>query len=150
MAVSVASTVVMGGGLSIPFLAMQGMNLYSNKKMDEKSKEVESSKLNLFTNQAIEKLNHLVENMYPYYVNEANENLRDLFIALGRQYANHNNEAIKEVLFDRIADIYVSKQMTLNSMTNIRKKDLVENIYKTIDSNMNTYDTNVFLTGGNF
>lgn len=150
MAVSVASTVVMGGGLSIPFLAMQGMNLYSNKKMDEKSKEVESSKLNLFTNQAIEKLNHLVENMYPYYVNEANENLRDLFIALGRQYANHNNEDVKQILFDRIADIYVSKQMTLNSMTNIRKKDLVENIYKTIDSNMNTYDTNVFLTGGNF
>ena len=150
MAVSVASTVVMGGGLSIPFLAMQGMNLYSNKKMDEKSKEIESSKLNLFTNQAIEKLNHLVENMYPYYVNEANENLRELFIILGKQYANHNNEAIKEVLFERIADIYVSKQMTLNSMTNIRKKDLVENIYKTIDSNMNTYDTNVFLTGGNF
>lgn len=150
MAVSVASTVVMGGGLSIPFLAMQGMNLYSNKKMDEKSKEVESSKLNLFTNQAIEKLNHLVDNMYPYYVNEANENLRELFIILGKQYANHNNEAIKEVLFERIADIYVSKQMTLNSMTNIRKKDLVENIYKTIDSNMNTYDTNVFLIGGNF
>lgn len=150
MAVSVASTVVMGGGLSIPFLAMQGMSLYSNKKMDEKSKEVESSKLNLFTNQAIEKLNHLVDNMYPYYVNEANENLRELFIILGKQYANHNNEAIKEVLFERIADIYVSKQMTLNSMTNIRKKDLVENIYKTIDSNMNTYDTNVFLIGGNF
>ena len=150
MAVSVASTVVMGGGLSIPFLAMQGMNLYSNKKMDEKSKEIESSKLNLFTNQAIEKLNHLIDNMYPYYVNEANENLRELFIVLGKQYANHNNEEVKKILFDRIADIYVSKQMTLNNMTNMRKKDLVDNIYKTIDSNMNTYDANVFLIGGNF
>lgn len=150
MAVSVASTVVMGGGFSIPFLAMQGMNLYSNKKIDEKSKEIESSKLNLFTNQAIEKLNHLIENMYPYYVNEANENLRELFIVLGKQYANHNNEEVKKILFDRIADIYVSKQMTLNNMTNMRKKDLVDNIYKTIDSNMNTYDANVFLIGGNF
>lgn len=150
MAVSVASTVVMGGGLSIPFLAMQGMNLYSNKKIDEKSKEIESSKLNLFTNQAIEKLNHLIDNMYPYYVNEANENLRDLFIFLGKQYSNHSNEEVKEVLFNRIADIYVSKQMTLNNMTNMRKKDLVDNIYKMIDSNMNNYDASVFLIGGNF
>lgn len=150
MAVSVASTVVMGGGLSIPFLAMQGMNLYSNKKMDEKSKEIESSKLNLFTNQAIEKLNHLIDNMYPYYVNEANENLRDLFISLGKQYSNHSDEEVKEVLFNRIADIYVSKQMTLNNMTNMRKKELVDNIYKMIDSNMNNYDASVFLIGGNF
>lgn len=150
MAVSVASTLVMGGGLSIPFLAMQGMNLYSNKKIDENSKEIESSKLNLFTNQAIEKLNHLIDNMYPYYVNEANDNLRELFMSLGKQYENHSNEAIKEILFDRIANIYVSKQMTLNNMTNIRKKDLVEDIYKTIDSNINTYDTNVFLIGSNF
>lgn len=148
MAVSVASTVVMGGGLSIPFLAMQGMNLYSNKKMDEKSKEIESNKLNLFTNQAIEKLNHLIDNMYPYYVSEANDSLRDLFMVLGKQYANHSDDKVKEVLFDRIADIYVSKQMTLNNMTNMRKRDLVDNIYKTIDSNMSTYDANMFLIGG--
>lgn len=148
MAVSVAASVVAGSALSIPFLAMQGMNLYSTKKMDEKSKEIESSKLKLFTNQAIEKLNHLVVNMYPYYVSEANDSFFDLFKILGRQYEKLEDDRVKDELFERIADIYVSKQMTLNNMTNIRKKDLVGEIYKTIDSNMNTYDANTFLLGG--
>ena len=148
MAVSVASTIVMGGALSVPFLAMQGMNLYSNKKMDEKSKEIESSKLRLFTNQAIEKLNHLIDNMYPYYVNEANDNLFELFQVLGKQYANHTNNEVKEILFDRIADIYVCKQMTLNNITNIRKRDIIDKIYGAIDSNINKYDANMFLIGG--
>lgn len=148
MAVSVASTLAIGGALSVPFLAMQGMSLYSNKKMDEKSKEIESSKLNLFTNQSIEKLNHLIENMYPYYVNEANDNLREIFTVLGKQYENHNDKMVKQDLFDRITEIYVSKQMTLNNMTNIRKKDIIDNIYKSIDSNMNLYDANIFLIGG--
>lgn len=148
VAVSVASSLAMGGALSVPFLAMQGMSLYSNKKMDEKSKEIESSKLHLFTNQSIEKLNHLIENMYPYYVNEANDNLREIFTVLGEQYKNHNDKRIKQDLFDRITEIYVSKQMTLNNMTNMRKKDIIDTVYKSIDSNMNLYDTNMFLIGG--
>lgn len=148
MAVSVASSIALGGALSVPFLAMQGMSLYSNKKMDEKSREIESSKLNLFTNQSIEKLNHLIENMYPYYVNEANDNLRGIFEVLGKQYENHSDKRIKQDLFDRITEIYVSKQMNLNNMTNMRKKDIINNIYKSIDSNMNLYDANMFLIGG--
>lgn len=148
MAVSVASSIALGGALSVPFLAMQGMSMYSNKKMDEKSREIESSKLNLFTNQSIEKLNHLIENMYPYYVNEANDNLREIFMALGKQYENHSDKRIKQDLFDRITEIYVSKQMNLNNMTNMRKKDIINNVYKSIDSNMNLYDANMFLIGG--
>ena len=116
--------------------------------MDEKAKEIESSKLKLFTNQAILKLHHLIDDMYPYYISEANYSLFDLFNKLGKQYEKLVDESIKEIIIDRIADIYVAKQMTLNSFTNIRKKDLIEKLYKTIDSNMNSYDTNMFLLGG--
>lgn len=38
--------------------------------------------------------------------------------------------------------------MTLNNMTNMRKKDIIDTVYKSIDSNMNLYDTNMFLIGG--
>lgn len=148
VAASVASSVILGGGLAFPFLAMQGMNFYTNKKMDEKNKEIESSKLNLFTDQAISKLYHLVDVMYPYYISEANENLYELFNMLGKQYSKHNDERVKEILFNRIADIYVSKQMTLNNMTNLRKKDLIDRLYDSIGSSINTFDANMFLTGG--
>ena len=148
MAVSVANSLLAGSAIAIPFIAMQGMNLYTTKKMDEKAKEIESSKLKLFTNQAILKLHHLIDDMYPYYISEANYSLFDLFNKLGKQYEKLGDESIKEIIIDRIADIYVAKQMTLNSFTNIRKKDLIEKLYKTIDSNMNSYDTNMFLLGG--
>ena len=126
MAVSVANSLLAGSAIAIPFIAMQGMNLYTTKKMDEKAKEIESSKLKLFTNQAILKLHHLIDDMYPYYISEANYSLFDLFNKLGKQYEKLGDESIKEIIIDRIADIYVAKQMTLNSFTNIRKKDLIE------------------------
>ena len=86
--------------------------------------------------------------MYPYYISEANENLYELFNMLGKQYSKHNDERVKEILFNRIADIYVSKQMTLNNMTNLRKKDLIDGLYDSIGSSINTFDANMFLTGG--
>ena len=74
--------------------------------------------------------------------------LFELFQVLGKQYANHTNNEVKEILFDRIADIYVCKQMTLNNITNIRKRDIIDKIYGAIDSNINKYDANMFLIGG--
>ena len=148
MAVSVANSLLVGSAIAVPFIAMQGMNLYSTKKMDAKAKEIEHSKLELFTNQAVFKLHHLIVHMYPYYVSEANYSLFDLFNKLGKQYEQIGDEHVKEILFNRIADIYVAKQMTLNPLTNLRKKDLVGKIYKTIDDNINYYDANTFLLGG--
>lgn len=145
LGLGVAAAVVFGG---MPMLAMKAVNMYTSNKMDKKMQEVELNKLQVFSNQAISKLNHLIDTMYPYYISESNDTLFELFRVLSKEYEKHKDVEVKDILFNRIADIYVSKQMTLNDMTNIRKKDLIDSLYTTINSSINTFDSSVFLIGG--
>lgn len=111
-------------------------------------KESESANLDVFLKQAISRLNHLVENMYPYYVDETSREMFKLFEALWKNYKNINDDSIKEVLFERITNTYVFKQLTLNNNTNERRKDIIEKIYNSVDYGANKLDENMFFTGG--
>ncbi|MCG4471114.1 hypothetical protein L0P50_19835, partial [Lawsonibacter sp. DFI.6.74] len=68
----------------------------------------ERNKLQVFSNQAINKLNHLIDTMYPYYISESNDTLFELFGVLSKEYEKHKDVEVKDILFNRIADIYVS------------------------------------------
>lgn len=111
-------------------------------------KESESANLDVFLKQAISRLNHLVENMYPYYVDETSREMFKLFEVLWKNYKNINDDSIKEVLFERITNTYVFRQLTLNNNTNERRKDIIEKIYDSVDYGANKLDENMFFTGG--
>ncbi|MCC0635692.1 MULTISPECIES: hypothetical protein [unclassified Clostridioides] len=111
-------------------------------------KESESANLDVFLKQAISRLNHLVENMYPYYVDETSREMFKLFEVLWKNYKNINDDSIKEVLFERITNTYVFRQLTLNNNTNERRKDIIEKIYNSVDYGANKLDENMFFTGG--
>lgn len=111
-------------------------------------KESESANLDVFLKQAISRLNHLVENMYPYYVDETSREMFKLFEVLWKNYKNINDESIKEILFERITNTYVFRQLTLNNNTNERRKDIIEKIYNSVDYGANKLDENMFFTGG--
>lgn len=89
-------------------------------------KESESASLDVFLKQAISRLNHLVENMYPYYVDETSREMFKLFELLWKNYRNIDDDSIKEILFERITNTYVFKQLTLNNSTKERRKDIIE------------------------
>lgn len=111
-------------------------------------KESESANLDVFLKQAISRLNHLVENMYPYYVDETSREMFKLFEVLWKNYKNINDDSVKEVLFERITNTYVFRQLTLNNNTNERRKDIIEKIYNSVDYGANKIDENMFFTGG--
>ena len=111
-------------------------------------KESESASLDVFLKQAISRLNHLVENMYPYYVDETSREMFKLFEVLWKSYKNINDDSIKEILFERITNTYVFRQLTLNNGTNERRKDIIEKIYNSVDYGANKLDENMFFTGG--
>lgn len=111
-------------------------------------KESESANLDVFLKQAISRLNHLVENMYPYYVDETSREMFKLFEVLWKNYKNINDDSIKEILFERITNTYVFRQLTLNNNTNERRKDIIEKIYNSVDYGANKLDENMFFTGG--
>ncbi|HHN8245038.1 TPA: hypothetical protein ACRRV1_000005 [Clostridioides difficile] len=111
-------------------------------------KESESASLDVFLKQAISRLNHLVENMYPYYVDETSREMFKLFELLWKNYRNIDDDSIKEILFERITNTYVFKQLTLNNSTKERRKDIIEKIYNSVDYGTNKLDENMFFTGG--
>lgn len=41
-------------------------------------------------------------------------------------YRNIDDDSIKEILFERITNTYVFKQLTLNNSTKERRKDIIE------------------------
>ena len=85
-------------------------------------KENESDKLNLFMEKILKKLNHIIDNMYPYYIREMNEKLYYVFAKLGHEYDKLKSEDVKEILFDEITEMYAFGQLMYSEEDETRKK----------------------------
>lgn len=111
-------------------------------------KENESDKLNLFMEKIFKKLNHIIDNMYPYYIREMNERLYYVFAKLGQEYGKLKSDDIKEILFDEITEMYAFGQLMYSEEDDTRRKDIIEQIYKTADKGISGIDSNKFFIGG--
>ena len=111
-------------------------------------KENESDKLNLFMEKILKKLNHIIDNMYPYYIREMNEKLYYVFAKLGHEYDNLKSEDVKEILFDEITEMYAFGQLMYSEEDETRRKDIINQIYKTADKGISGIDSNKFFIGG--
>lgn len=111
-------------------------------------KENESDKLNLFMEKIFKKLNHIIDNMYPYYIREMNERLYYVFAKLGQEYGKLKSDDIKEILFDEITEMYAFGQLMYSAEDDTRRKDIIEQIYKTADKGISGIDSNKFFIGG--
>lgn len=111
-------------------------------------KENESDKLNLFMEKIFKKLNHIIDNMYPYYIREMNERLYYVFAKLGQEYSKLKSDDIKEILFDEITEMYAFGQLMYSEEDDTRRKDIIEQIYKTADKGISGIDSNKFFIGG--
>ncbi len=111
-------------------------------------KENESDKLNLFMEKILKKLNHIIDNMYPYYIREMNEKLYYVFAKLGHEYDKLKSEDVKEILFDEITEMYAFGQLMYSEEDETRRKDIINQIYKTADKGISGIDSNKFFIGG--
>ena len=111
-------------------------------------KENESDKLNLFIEKILKKLNHIIDNMYPYYIREMNERLYYVFAKLGQEYDKLKFDDIKEILFEEITEMYAFGQLMYSEEDDTRRKDIIDQIYKTADNGISGIDSNKFFTGG--
>ena len=111
-------------------------------------KENESDKLNLFMEKILKKLNHIIDNMYPYYIREMNEKLYYVFAKLGYEYDKLKSEDVKEILFDEITEMYAFGQLMYSEEDETRRKDIINQIYKTADKGISGIDSNKFFIGG--
>ena len=111
-------------------------------------KENESDKLNLFMEKILKKLNHIIDNMYPYYIREMNEKLYYVFAKLGQEYDKLKSEDVKEILFDEITEMYAFGQLMYSEEDETRRKDIINQIYKTADKGISGIDSNKFFIGG--
>lgn len=111
-------------------------------------KENESDKLNLFMEKILKKLNHIIDNMYPYYIREMNERLYIVFYKLGLEYDKLKSEDIKETLFKEITEMYAFGQLMYSEEDDIRRKDLIKSLYETAEKDITGIDSNKFFTGG--
>lgn len=112
-------------------------------------KETDSDKLDIFLRQALKKLNHLVKDMYPYYIEEASISIKSVFDSLKKYYVDIKSDDIKDILFDKITETYVFKQLPINEETNYRRKDIIEDMYKLIGNGLNNLDNKKFFIGEN-
>lgn len=111
-------------------------------------KENESDKLNLFMDKILKKLNHIIDNMYPYYIREMNERLYIVFYKLGLEYDKIKSENLKESLFEEITEMYAFGQLMYSEDDDIRRKDVIDSLYKTIENDIKGINSNKFFTGG--
>ena len=111
-------------------------------------KENESDKLNLFMEKILKKLTHIIDNMYPYYIREMNEKLYYVFAKLGHEYDKLKSEDVKEILFDEITEMYAFGQLMYSEEDETRRKDIINQIYKTADKGISGIDSNKFFIGG--
>ena len=111
-------------------------------------KENESDKLNLFMEKILKKLNHIIDNMYPYYIREMNEKLYYVFAKLGHEYDKLKSEDVKEILFDEITEMYAFGQLMYSEEDETRRKDIINQIYKAADKGISGIDSNKFFIGG--
>lgn len=145
MGISNSIDLALGRNILVPLISKDAREIYKTKNI----KNTELSKLNVFTHQSIDKLNHLIDTMYPYYVEEANTSLFNLFKTLEKEYSKlGEGEKIKDILFKRITDLYLYKQLSLNPMTNLRRKDLINKISVAIDRDMCNLDEEILFIGG--
>ena len=111
-------------------------------------KENESDKLNLFMEKILKKLNHIIDNMYPYYIREMNEKLYYVFAKLGHEYDKLKADDVKEILFDEITEMYAFGQLMYSEEDDTRRKEIIDQIYKTADKGISGIDSNKFFIGG--
>lgn len=111
-------------------------------------KENESDKLNLFMEKILKKLNHIIDNMYPYYIREMNEKLYYVFAKLGHEYDKLQADDVKEILFDEITEMYAFGQLMYSEEDDTRRKEIIDQIYKTADKGISGIDSNKFFIGG--
>lgn len=111
-------------------------------------KENESDKLNLFMEKILKKLNHIIDDMYPYYIREMNERSYYVFAKLGQEYDKLKSDDVKEILFDEITEMYAFGQLMYSEEDETRRKDIINQIYKTADKGISGIDSNKFFIGG--
>lgn len=112
-------------------------------------KESDSDKLEIFLRQASKRLDHFVSDMYPNYIEEISNSVRKVFDSLKETYVRIDNDDIKEILFEKITETYVFKQLPINEQTNLRRKDVLNRLNNLIDRGISSLDNNKFFIGKN-
>lgn len=112
-------------------------------------KENESDRLKLFMNKALNKLEHIVCRMYPYYIRNTEERLYAIFRLIEKEYKNYDSEKVREKLFRSITEMYAFRQGRYSMDSDIRRKDIIEELQINAYSEKGVSSFEWFFMGGN-
>ncbi|MEH7248078.1 hypothetical protein V7114_14980 [Neobacillus niacini] len=120
---------IIGGGV------MAIRTYYANKESNDRqviTEENEQSRIYFFVNKALDAFEHMMETMIPYYMNQASKT----YYFVSKKHSEmlpinleDKAEVSKRAIFERLADLYVEKQLPLQSGSLVNKEMIIEQLW---------------------
>ncbi|MDR0879456.1 MAG: hypothetical protein LBN09_01990 [Clostridioides sp.] len=134
-------------------ISIEGSKKYNYRLL----KEVDSDRLDSFLRQSKKRMDHLVFDMYPYYIHELSECIKHLFEDVKKYCYELENvniiddtekkSEIKKMIFGKINEIYVFKQLPINDDSNFMRKDMIKELYSLLENGTKNLDATKFFIG---